>query len=276
MGPGPISPLLRIAPEPLDAPIREPSLDDYLRALRITAGQVTLAGTTAPRPIRDLYVDLEVQREEERRKDPGPLRRDDRPEEERATSEALRDEIEARRKASWDVPGSEVLPASAIHEVARRILLWGPAGTGKSTLLRYLACKVAGEGRIPLWLPRIVDIGEDLANALAVQALQAVGLPEGPSPARTQLCEAVEQGRAFLFLDGFDEAPPAVRRLLPQRIGKLPSEMRVVLASRRARRLGEQRARGDLRRPTNHEPRARGRWEVRDRAGSTQHRADPT
>ncbi|WP_438025438.1 HEAT repeat domain-containing protein [Sorangium sp. So ce233] len=220
--------------ELLDTTIREPSFQDYLRALRVTAGQVSLAGETTPRPIREVYVDLEIQHEDERRKDSAPVLPG---EEDRATSEALRDEIEARRKAAWDVPGSEVLPASAIHDVARRILLWGPAGTGKSTLLRYLACRVADEGRIPLWLPRIVDLGEDPEEVLAARALESVGLPDGPSPARTHLRDAVKQGRAFLFLDGFDEAPPAVRRALPGQIRCLHTEIRVVVASRPLHRM---------------------------------------
>jgi HEAT repeat protein len=226
-------PSISLAPKPLDARTQNPSLDDYLRALRINAGQVTLAGETAPRPISDVYVELEIHRDEERRAESGPSEREAVP----GTIEALREEVEARRKAAWDLPGSEVIPASAIHEVARRILLWGPAGTGKSTLLRHLACKVADEGRIPLWIPRMVELGDDLPEALAMRALQAVGLPDGPSPARTQLREAVESGHAFLFLDGFDEAPTAVRRALPQRIRDLPTEMRVVIASRPLHRM---------------------------------------
>lgn len=219
--------------ESLDITIREPSLEDYLRALRLTAGQVTLPGETAPRPIRDVYVDLEVQSEVER------LRRADeeRHELDRVTTEGLREEIEAKRKAAWAIPGSEVLPASAIHELGRRILLWGLAGTGKSTLLRFLACQVADEGRIPLWLPRIVDLGDEPADVLVARALEAVGLPGGPSPARTQLREAVREGRAFLFLDGFDEAPMAVRRTLPEQIRALHPELRVVVASRPLHRM---------------------------------------
>ncbi len=149
----------------LDVPILQPSLDDYLRALRITAGQVTLAGETTPRPICDVYVELEIQRDEERREQASAPERESEP----GTMEALREEVEARRKAAWDLPGSEVIPASAIHEVARRILLWGPAGTGKSTLLRHLACKVAEEGRIPLWIPRLVELGDNLPEELAVR-----------------------------------------------------------------------------------------------------------
>ena len=228
----------RYASEPLGASLRDPSFDDYVRALRITAGQVTLAGETAPRPLRDLYVELEIQREEELRKRSASARLDASLDESSAEARgALREEVEARRNAAWDVPGSEVIQASAIHEIARRVLLWGPAGTGKSTLLRHLACKVADEGRVPLWIPRLVDLGEDLPAALARRALEAVGLPEGPSPAYTQLHEAVEQGRAFLLLDGFDEAPPAVRRTVPRRIDAMHAETRVVLASRPLNRM---------------------------------------
>lgn len=225
----------RYASEPLDAPLRDPSFDDYLRAIRITAGQVTLAGETAPRPLQDLYVELEVQREEDLRKRSGSARFGESSESESSEEEergALREEVEARRNVAWDVPGSEVIQASAVHEVARRVLLWGPAGSGKSTLLRHMACKVTEEGRVPLWIPRLVDLGDDLPAALTRRALEAVGLPEGRSPAYTQLYEAIVQGRAFLLLDGFDEAPPAVRRVLPRRIDEMHPELRVVLASR--------------------------------------------
>src|SRR5262249_42879862 len=92
LGAGPAG---RFAPsdELLDTALHEPELDDYLHALRISAGQVTLAGDTTPRPIREVYVDLEIQREEERRRDTSSRRRDDRSEEDRASIEALREEF---------------------------------------------------------------------------------------------------------------------------------------------------------------------------------------
>ena len=63
-------------------------------------------------------------------------------------------------------------------------------------------------------------------------ALQNVELPDGPSAAREQLREAIESGRALLYLDGFDEAPSVVRASLPDRLSKLHPELRVPVAPR--------------------------------------------
>ncbi len=228
-------PVTRTA-EPLDGPLHDPTLDDYLRALRVVAGQVTLAGDTQPRPIQNVYIEMEIRPPEKRRKALDTTS----PESETDSSDpaALREEVEARRNAMWDLPTGEIIQADAIHTVARRVLLWGPAGTGKSTLLRSLACKSVDEARVPVWVPRLVDLTtENFAEALAARALQSVGLPEGHTPARAQLTEAIERGQAILFLDGFDEAPPATRALLPDRIAEMPPDLRVVLASRPLRRI---------------------------------------
>ncbi|HZI03760.1 MAG TPA: hypothetical protein VEZ71_07045, partial [Archangium sp.] len=50
------------ASERLDAPLREPTLRDYLRALKVVAGQVRLVGEDHERPIEDIFVDMELVR----------------------------------------------------------------------------------------------------------------------------------------------------------------------------------------------------------------------
>ena len=83
------------------------------------------AGETTPRPICDVYVELEIEREEERREQQSAPAHEREP----GTMEALREELEARRKAAWDLPGSEAIPASAMR--SRAVSCLGPAGTGR-------------------------------------------------------------------------------------------------------------------------------------------------
>jgi HEAT repeat protein len=216
----------------LDAPLSEPTLRDYLRALKVVAGQVRLLGENHERPIEDVFVEMEVARREKRRvrrAGSQSMRRaesdPERPDASEFDDELTTHEDELRRR-------QVMLRTGQLLSVGSRILLWGPAGMGKSTLLRWLACGMAGSAFVPVWVGRLPVPENDLADQLSRMALESVGLPNGPSPARRQLAEDISSGRAHLFLDALDEAPTAVRLSLISRIAGLGPGVKALIASR--------------------------------------------
>ncbi|WP_437962294.1 FAD-dependent oxidoreductase (plasmid) [Sorangium sp. So ce119] len=224
------------APAPRAAP--GPTLATYLARIRETAGQVTLAGDVEARPLQDVFVELEVTRG-------GAVDGQERAEEDdRETSEppgerqALHTELRRRKSAPWRRL-TETIPAEDLLDFAHRTLIVGAAGTGKSTLLRWLACEAArhresdAQGRIPVWLrsvPPHGDLEEDLAGALAKRAVAGVKLDEGPSEAHQAIREAITSGRALLLIDSLDESSMVEQEHAAEWMARL--EGRVVLASR--------------------------------------------
>ncbi|WP_437601207.1 HEAT repeat domain-containing protein [Sorangium sp. So ce590] len=218
----------------------ELSLTTYLSRIRERAGFVTLAGDTRSHPIQDVYVELEITQT-------GAVRRaeDDADEplgerEEDPHREALRTELSRRSDAPWaHRSGTETLRASALIDLAVRTLIVGAAGTGKSTLLRYLACEAAKGyeekpgSRLPVWLPKLPshrDLGDNLAEALAKRALLSVGLDDGPSDARRGLEAAINRGDAVILIDSLDEADAVQQGHTAEWLSQLNS--RVIVASR--------------------------------------------
>lgn len=94
----------------------------------------------------------------------------------------------------------------------RHVLVVGAPGSGKSTLISYLATRAAA-GR----LSRELGWADDpLPLVLAVRSLKSANLTARGIASHTG-CEpevvrrALKRGRAFLFIDGLDEAPEALR-----------------------------------------------------------------
>jgi len=223
----------------MDGGLREVTLQDYLRVLQVVAGQVRLSGEERERPIERVFVAMEVHRAvtpaEWRRRGSGPhsgrwvafnseTARPERGE--------VDDELAAREQAARLEVAAELLDAEGVAYTARRVVVWGAAGTGKSTLLKWVACKLVGSARTPVWIDRQETISSNTEDQLARLALRSVLLPETPSAAREQLREAIIAGKAHLLLDGLDEAAPAVQLSLPSRVAALGTETRAVIASR--------------------------------------------
>lgn len=222
------------AAERLDARLREPTLQDYLRILKVVAGQVRLLGEDRERPIEDVFVEMEVVRRDEldvRRARTGK-KPTAAPLAERPDAGELEDELKSR----WEEPLKRevLLRAGQSLSVGTRILLLGGAGMGKSTLLRWLACRTADaeSALVPVWISHLAVPEDDFADQLAKQALESVGLSNEPGPARRQLAEAIASGRAHLFLDALDEASPTTRLSLVSRVAELGPGVGALIASR--------------------------------------------
>jgi hypothetical protein len=124
-----------------------------------------------------------------------------------------------------------------------RVLIVGAPGSGKTTLIGYLAVKLAaGDGATELGLPGrrvpLVLVVRALARpALSVAEISAYLDADAPT-----LAAALEEGRAVVFLDGVDEAPPAQREKLVDSLDALAErfpQVPIVVTSRPAGSPGE-------------------------------------
>lgn len=125
------------------------------------------------------------------------------------------------------------------------LLVIGPAGTGKSALLRHQAAAVAGRIRQAgrrAWLsgqfaplPVYLNL-RDLDRSLSLEAAAAASLKDrGFGRPEAFLQAHLEEGGCLLLLDGMDELPSAARQAAAERVHRLmeghPGNQ-VVLASR--------------------------------------------
>lgn len=241
----------------------EPALDsvtvaDYLRALRVVAGQVRLLGELKYRPLEDVFVELDLHQERTAR---ALAAREDEQlaagkDEQLAASE--RDEVEPRALARQEeqrerdetrlreaedfasamVSAEQKLTATELLTACPRLYLEGVAGTGKSTLLRWLAVLAsrAAErgGPLPFWmeLASLPSASSALPEAITAGALQATRLP-AHGPATEEFKARILRGEALLLLDGLDEASPITHNALATRLeAELPADCRIVLSSR--------------------------------------------
>ncbi|WP_217144380.1 NACHT domain-containing NTPase [Streptomyces sp. AC627_RSS907] len=131
------------------------------------------------------------------------------------TLEATADR-EPDRDADRDAaPGEEVspharrLPADETLDKEPRVLLRGDAGSGKTTLVQWLAVTAAREGtHVPYILPLRTLVRTAPLPAPAT-FLSAVGCPLSPPDGWTE--RVLTTGRALVLVDGLDEIPAADR-----------------------------------------------------------------
>ena len=113
-----------------------------------------------------------------------------------------------------------VLLADRALEDHERVLLRGGAGSGKTTLVQWLAVAAAREGsRIPFVLPvrRFAREGFPAPDDF----LHAVRHPLADRAPEGWVVRTLLAGRALLLVDGIDEAPEKTRRELRDRLRRL-------------------------------------------------------
>lgn len=119
------------------------------------------------------------------------------------------------------------LTIAELLEKSRRAVVLGPAGSGKSTLVRFLALLCAPamsklkeqlgwqENLIPIVvsLAEFAEAQEDRRSPSLQAFIESKLIERGGKDLASALFEDLRGGRAFLILDGADEIPEASRRV---------------------------------------------------------------
>jgi indole-3-glycerol phosphate synthase len=127
-------------------------------------------------------------------------------------------------------------------ETSRCLIVQGESGAGKSTMLRWIAARIArGEPPAPSvssdpWLPLVVRMREWTKGPLDEASLaDAVMQPSTRILSRAQIQQALEGGSGVLLLDGLDEVPEPRRSALTTWLRRLPARLprtRIIASSR--------------------------------------------
>jgi hypothetical protein len=123
--------------------------------------------------------------------------------------EATAEEDTVRDEEQHPVSAAGRLPAEDALHADSRVLLRGDAGSGKTTLVQWLAVTAARDGhRIPYVLPLRTLIRTGPLPSPA-EFLKAVGCPLTPPEGWTD--RILTAGRGLILVDGLDEIPAADR-----------------------------------------------------------------
>ncbi|MFD5751614.1 NACHT domain-containing protein [Streptomyces sp. NPDC127033] len=125
----------------------------------------------------------------------------------------------------WEFHGAGIVdqgPVKAEQALrgARRVVLRGPAGSGKSTLVQWLALNAARRtfpAELAAWnacVPFVLRLRAFTTSAelpLPADFLRAAGVPLGASAPAGWVEDLLTSGRALVLVDGVDEVPARLR-----------------------------------------------------------------
>jgi len=221
------------------------SLTDYLEHLQEKTRWVKLAGDDTSRELGSVFVQLDITRTDLATTNPpdGAYESgDDGASDDGRRVREVETELVRRRHRPLDRRSERrTISSSALLDLAPRTLIVGAAGTGKSTLLQWLASHAAGvrlgdsEARVPLWFKRVPNYREldgerDLGDALAEQALRLLDFGGNTASLRKTLADAVRSGQCVILIDSLDEADAGEQAQLAPLLEDFDGH--VVLASR--------------------------------------------
>ncbi len=212
------------------AALKELALVGYLLRVEKTCGSVSRRGigrtgrneSIADLPLSEVYVvpNLKSERDEHwiragrdlERLDQGYTSPDERV--------SLLGGFEEHRRRHWKTEkAEETLPLDQVLEQSRRAIVVGGPGTGKTTLLRYVARRFAAdEGAIESVVPCLLSLAAfedwrcESGKITLLEYLQFKLTQEGGEVLWEAFVEELSAGRVIVLLDGLDEIPEKARR----------------------------------------------------------------
>jgi NACHT domain len=184
----------------VDVNVRQDFLESYGKdCIEQKCGTIRVPEMTEPRSLRNLYTTARISED---------LRKN-----QRKSASELRAELEGERLPQQQETWVEALEAANKHS---KLMIWGKAGAGKTTFLKYLALRFLEEYSEKQAIPVFISLNsfaEDLNQSGLKEAILQEFIPyilentvESKQIEAEKLTTGLlEQGKCLILLDGFDE-----------------------------------------------------------------------